>query len=264
VTSPFDAPIGNPPTLEWVAITSLSIDSDYQRSTEASTSKKLIRDIAKAWDWRLFQPLSVSRRIDGSLWVVDGQHRLAAAGLRGDMPHLPCVISSQDSKLGEARAFVGLNKKRRALGAVDVFKALLVTGHPESVEVMQILRDAGLTIAGHSNYGYWKPGEIYCVPGLASAHRRWGEAVTRNAVTALSEAFDGQVLQFAGQLLRGLVVVFGTAGKEPGFDKAKFVARLGKNTQAQWIRKMRERQIAHDENTATAMANAMIEAYRLA
>jgi hypothetical protein len=51
-------------------------------------SQALIRQIARHWDWDLCLPLVVSRRADGSLYVIDGQHRLAAARIRGDIDHL--------------------------------------------------------------------------------------------------------------------------------------------------------------------------------
>jgi ParB-like chromosome segregation protein Spo0J len=52
--------------------------------------------------------------------VVDGQHRLAAATLRGDIAHLPCVITSLMPTLGdEAAAFVALNQNRKPLQPLD-------------------------------------------------------------------------------------------------------------------------------------------------
>ena len=44
----------------------------------------------------------VARRSDGGLYVVDGQHRMAAAILRRDIGQLPCVISSYASAGDEA------------------------------------------------------------------------------------------------------------------------------------------------------------------
>ena len=90
--SALPAPLGNPPTLEWVALDRLLVDDSYQRRADDGRSKVLIGQIARGWDWRLYQPLSVSRRAGGELFVVDGQHRLAAARMRGDIPHLPVVI----------------------------------------------------------------------------------------------------------------------------------------------------------------------------
>jgi hypothetical protein len=86
--------LGSPPSLEFRTLAELKVDDTYQRSLETDPSQRLIRRIAQFWDWGLCQPLAVARRQDGSLMVVDGQHRLAAATLRGDIAHLPCVITS--------------------------------------------------------------------------------------------------------------------------------------------------------------------------
>jgi hypothetical protein len=89
--------VGQRPTLEFRRLCDLKIDPSYQRSIEIGTSQTLIRRIAMFWDWSLCQPLAVARRADGALMVVDGQHRLAAARLRGDIYDLPCVITAYES-----------------------------------------------------------------------------------------------------------------------------------------------------------------------
>lgn len=90
--------LGTPPSIEWVAINDLKIDMSYQRSIEAETSQRLIASIVARWDWRLCMPLAVSRREEGR-FVIDGQHRHAAARLRGDIAHLPCCIATYDGRL---------------------------------------------------------------------------------------------------------------------------------------------------------------------
>jgi ParB-like chromosome segregation protein Spo0J len=67
------------------------------------------------WDWSLCQPLAVAKRDDGGLMVVDGQHRLEAARLRGDIEDLPCVVTAYRNAGDEAAAFVALNQQRRPL-----------------------------------------------------------------------------------------------------------------------------------------------------
>jgi hypothetical protein len=90
-------PLGSLPVLQYCSPDQLLIDESYQRSLEAANSQTLIRRIAMHWDWGLCQPLFVARRADGSLYVVDGQHRLEAAKLRGDIWQLPCVVTSFES-----------------------------------------------------------------------------------------------------------------------------------------------------------------------
>lgn len=260
--SDFNPPIGEPPVLEWVNLADLNIDGAYQRGLDSRSSQDLIAGITKNWDWRLCQPLSVSRRDDDSLWVVDGQHRLVGARGRNDIPRLPCVIVPQATQKDEAETFIKLNKRRRALNSVDVFKASLAAGNPEATEVSRLIADAGLTIAPHSNYTAWKPAMIFCVPGIASAYRRFGSNVTSNALVALQEAFSEQVLRYAGQILRGLFMFYAGEGKKAGFDPDAFIDRLSMNTQQQWMRKAHERIARTGESIGPAICGVLTDAYK--
>lgn len=260
---PFDAPIGAPPTLEWVSVTAIGVDPAYQRATDNEASQKLIRKIARQWDWNLCQPLSLTRRADGSMWAVDGQHRHAAAQLRGDIPHLPCVIARYPTTADEAAAFVALNKQRKPLNAVDLFKAALAAGDAEAHAVMHVITEAGLRIAPHSNYHNWKPGMIYCVPGVVRAWRSRGPVVTANALGALASAFGGQVLQFGGLMLDGLYDVFiNPTAEAEGFDLDLFIVTLQRRSQAEWLRAGRYIQNEGHLSRAQSIAKAMLDAYR--
>ena len=128
-------PLGSLPVLQYCSPDQLSIDESYQRSLESENSRTLIRKIAMYWDWGLCQPLFVARRSDGKLYVVDGQHRLAAAKLRGDIWQLPCVVTHFDSAADEAASFVALNQQRRPLTQVELFKAALSAGDEEALTI---------------------------------------------------------------------------------------------------------------------------------
>lgn len=258
----FNPAIGDPPAMEWVALDELYVDESYQRKIEARSSQELIRNIAKDWDWRLCQPLSVGRRPDDTLAVMDGQHRLTAAKMRSDIPRLPCVIFDQPSVEDEAKTFVKLNKRRRSLNSVDVFRASIAAGSAESSEVMALIQKSGLVLAPHSNYTAWQPRMIYCVPGIASAYRRYGPLTIDQGLSALADAFDGNILRYAGQILRSLFVFLATDGRDPDFKLEAFVDRLSMNTQQQWVRKMNEWIARTGQGSNIALTNVFRDAYR--
>lgn len=70
--SQWPAAKGMPPSIENRHPSELNIDDSYQRSTDTGASQALIKKIANGWDWRMCMPLVVSKRDDGSLWVIDG------------------------------------------------------------------------------------------------------------------------------------------------------------------------------------------------
>lgn len=231
--------LGSPPTLEWRAVGELLIDPVYQRSVETGASQTLIRKIAMFWDWGYCQPLAVSRRPDGALAIVDGQHRACAAKLRGDIPHLPCVITSYSSAGDEAAAFVALNQLRRPLNALDIFRAALAAEDAEAKMIAAAINDAGLRLAAHSNYTAWKPGEIANIGGIQRAVRGKGEPAVRVALRALALAWPDQVLQYGGSVFPGFVAVavdeFRLRG-EPHQTVAELSALAGSCAQADWRR----------------------------
>ena len=72
---------GRRPVLQNCSFAELEIDPEYQRSIDTSRSQRLIRSIARDWDWRLCQPLVVARRRGVDVLhdqVARGRARLAS------------------------------------------------------------------------------------------------------------------------------------------------------------------------------------------
>ena len=200
-----NAPLGRMPVLQFMGPCELQIDAAYQRSIESGESKTLIRKIAQHWNWDLCQPLVVARRPDGGLFVIDGQHRLEAAKLRRDIAQLPCVVVDYSSAADEAASFVHLNQQRRPLGALDLFKAALASDDPEATAIAAAMEAAGLSLAAHSNFTAWKPGQVAIIGGIQRQWRREGAAVTGEALQVLATAFAGEILRYAGTVWPGTV-----------------------------------------------------------
>lgn len=200
-------PLGRRPVLQNCLLDELAIDPTYQRSIDNGPSQALIRRIAQFWNWDLCLPLVVARRPDGALFVVDGQHRLSAARLRREITDLPCVITEYRDPAAEAASFVQLNQSRRALSAIDIFRASLASGDGEAATIAAILAAHGLSIAPHSNYRSWKPGHVSNISGLIAALRQYGPDVFFAAAKILSAAFGGQVLRYAGTIWPGIVAM---------------------------------------------------------
>ncbi|WP_370179928.1 DUF6551 family protein [Alteriqipengyuania sp.] len=247
-------PLGRMPVLQFMPPAELAIDGSYQRSIEARESQALIRRIAQHWNWDLCQPLVVSRRAGengGGLFVIDGQHRLAAARLRGDIAQLPCVVIDYASAGDEAASFVHLNQQRRPLGALDLFKAALASEDEEARAIMAALGEAGLSLAAHGNHIAWKPGQLAIIGGIQRSWRREGARVTSEALQVLGAAFAGTILQYAGTVWPGIVAVCAEQMAEdrdfPAGDFAKFTAELGAIGQQELRKRVLERSGARPE-----------------
>lgn len=214
----FPPVLGTPPSIEWVLVNDLIVDGEYQRSIESETSRRLIAAIAAHWDWRLCMPLAVSRRDDGR-YVIDGQHRLAAAKMRPDIPHLPCCIASYDGPADEAAMFVAANRARRAINRLDDFHAALVAGDEDALEINRVVQAAGLKVSRQTGSQAWIPGEVAFTSSIATVMGRHGEELVLEALTAISEAFAGQVLSNGASVFLGLTRIL--AAPPEGLDNLR-------------------------------------------
>jgi hypothetical protein len=200
--------VGNPPSLEWLAVGQLQVDPAYQRATDGHHSRRIIVGMVKCWDWKLCQPLVVTRRADNGLFVLDGQHRLMGASERGDIPHLPCAVIPAISAEEEAAAFVKLNTARQKLSQADLFAGMLAAGDAEAHLVDTIMCETGWRIVRHANTAAYKPGDLACAPRLAKLVKSSGEASVRNALAALREAYPETVVRNGARTIEALVRIY--------------------------------------------------------
>lgn len=252
-------PLGLRPSLENARIGDLNVDQVYQRSIEGGPSQTLIRRIAMFWDWSLFHPLAVSRRADGSLWVVDGQHRLAAARLRSDIYDLPCVVSSYASAADEAASFVAMNVQRRALSALDLFRAAVAASDEHAEAIISLLDRAGLTLAPHMNHISWKPGMVSNIGGIQRCFKAHGRELTGRALLALSQGFEGQVLRYCGTIFGGIAHLLARLGKDADFELLVMV--LAGASQADWMGEVKLERAATDSKWEAAAGAVLRRAY---
>lgn len=248
--------LGTPPSIEWVSISDLLVDGDYQRSIENDTSRRLIASIAAHWDWRLCMPLAVSRRHDGR-YVIDGQHRMAAAKLRPDIPHLPCCIAAYDGPADEAAMFVAANRARKAISRLDDFHAALVAGDEDAIEVNRIVEAAGLRVSRHTRSQAWIPGEVAFTSSIAAVLGKHGEDLVLDALSAMANAFAGQIMSSGAPVFAGLTRIL--VRPPEGLDRARLFRALQMFDTKGWADFVKG---ARGPNMrAQAMRAAILEAY---
>lgn len=247
---------GTPPSIEWVSTGDLMVDGDYQRSIENNSSRRLIASIASHWDWRLCMPLAVSRRADRR-FVIDGQHRLAAARLRPDIAHLPCCIATYEGPADEAAMFVAANRARRAINRLDDFHAALVTGDEDAVEINRVVEAAGLRVSRQTGSQSWQPGEVAFTSSIASVLGRYGEELVLEALAAIADAFKGQVLSNGASVFLGLARIL--VMPPEGLDRGRLLKSLNAFDMKAWGRFVQG--VKGGDMRAQAMRAAILEAY---
>jgi ParB-like chromosome segregation protein Spo0J len=124
--------------IENLEIEGLKVDPRYQRTVSVSMVKRL----ANGWDDLAAGVIIASRRKDGEVVLLDGQHRVAAAIQRGKKA-LVAVVYDGLSVKDEARMFTLINTNRRAVQKTTQFKARLLYGEPTATRIAGLLADVG-------------------------------------------------------------------------------------------------------------------------
>lgn len=239
---------GNPPSVENRSPTELRLDDSYQRSTDNGASKALIKRIATGWDWRMCLPLVVSKRDDGSLWVIDGQHRLAAALLRGDIQFLPCCVGVYGSVADEAAMFVAMNRARKPMNRLDDFHAAIASGDSEAIEITKLITDAGFTVSRKTGSQSWRPGEVAFTSAISKVLRKHGAKVCADALRTMQEAWPGEVLNAGASMFTALTKL--AISPPVGFDHDRLFRALRKRTQREWASFLNETKGGGDDRAA--------------
>lgn len=182
----------------------IGIPEEYQRELLAAHC----REIAVHWDWRKYQPITVSMRPDGSFWCVDGQHRLSGALLRGDIDRLPCWVVEMAGSQEEACTWVALNKNRKRVKPTDEFKAFAIARHPGQEWLNGFFNMRGLKLSGGTNPGPNEcSGITACMKRLNGKDLTGGQRAITETFNILESAWGGQRRVYSGRMVEGMLRV---------------------------------------------------------
>lgn len=183
--------------LEYIDKNILQIDHVYQRNPV----KAKVDILTKKWEWRHCGVLVVAERVDDSLWVIDGQHRLAAAKRRPEIQTMPCVIFRSLGQQAEASEFLGANINRKPLTAIERHKAAVVAQIPESHAVQKLCDELGMRIVNTVSAA----NEIKCIGVLTQLVEEHGEEFARDALGLCLRMCSQDNAQVESRFLRAMM-----------------------------------------------------------
>ena len=138
----FPPPTGKEGECLRIKIRLLHVDEEYQRGEKSDHA----RQIAQKWNWNAVKVITVAKR-DGKLWVVDGQHIVCAARMRGDIEELWCyVIADMESRVNEAMASFMTNNNRRRPSLIENHHTLIAANDAKACDIEQIVTQRGYEI----------------------------------------------------------------------------------------------------------------------
>lgn len=146
--TPDSAYINRPGVFMTIPIADLKIDTEYQRPL---TGFRVDR-IKENWSWIACGAVTVALRGEGSgnYFVIDGQHRVAAAE-RAGITELPCLVFETTTSIDEAQGFLDVNTARKAMSVLDRYRALLTIGDPIALKTKSLLEIANRDPSDKSN-----------------------------------------------------------------------------------------------------------------
>jgi hypothetical protein len=164
-------------------IEELQIDKHYQRHC---IRQWLVDWIAAHFDPNALGFIFVARRTDGSLWVVDGQHRLLAVEKLG-WTHVDCEVFDSQGRRHEAVLFRERNGDRAKVSSLEMFKAGVTGRDPEAVAILATVEEQGYKIG--KTGGGRDDKMIECVGTLQSIYRAGGCDLLRTVLRIINAAW---------------------------------------------------------------------------
>lgn len=232
----------------WLPVKSLRVDPTYQRPLD----NQRVRRMAKEFDLDALGTIEVSRRNDGQLFVIDGQHRISALFVIGfGEEKVPCLIHYGLSLEEEARIFRMRNTAVRP-NSFAMFRAELAEGGNEAVDIEQTVRRCGLEITQGANRG-----TIQAVSALRRVYRNTGGLVLERTLRLIISAWGTQSFNFQADLLVALALVQKRYGVE--LDRDRLIHQLGTVTANSLLAQARATKVNITASSGSLWAQALPE-----
>lgn len=244
------APEVKAPDIRVVPIDLIKIDSTYQRDLEVARVRRLVGN----WNPQLVGVLILSAR-GGSLWCVDGQHRLAAMREMG-IEHVEAKVLDGLAQTQEAGLFVDYNNARKTLSVWDAFKAEVVAQVPDALEIVRIVNSAGFLLAQAAG-----PRHIQALQAVRRLYRLGGEDLLRLTLQTIRSMWSSDRLALSARVMGGLGLFYYGFFAEPIFKHERLVGILEVTPPVAFLRAAQ--QIQYERMATGASAFAVAEALRV-
>lgn len=162
---------------------------DYQRQV----NKDWVSKLAREYDFGQHEPMRISRRLDGSLWVMDGMHRTLAIRARVGEKHqaIPTRVYVFEglTREQEATKFIIWNGAVKQLTATHMFPAMVASGDADAAEILRVVTKYGYEV---STASYPTNGKLLSPPlrKISQVVGPTGLSPLEETVAVIAEAFQ--------------------------------------------------------------------------
>lgn len=245
--------IGERPTLDWIGIDAIEVDSNYQRELKPNLVDKILR----TFTWAKFGAIVLSRQADGKFTVVEGQHRWKAASLHPDVTEVPAVIVTHDDIAGEAQSFLAINRDRMAVTTVEQYWAGLTAGDEKVLAISRVLHAAGCDVVPAQ--GHYRPNLTNSITAIDRCLQRYGHGATRRALLVIRAAWPDEAKALRGVLITALARII--RANEKTIADAEIVKAIRQESFAKLTAHAEAFRKLSGGSSETALARTLTELY---
>jgi hypothetical protein len=219
--------------IEHFTLEELTVDSAVQRSVD----QKWVNDRTDKTDEdgkvikRRFKPealgvIVVSRRRNGTIHIIDGQHRATLCRQMNYTEPMACLVYSGLCQADEAAMFRVLNDRRK-VNVIDLFRVRVVEGDPVATELSDVLDKEGWIVQPNKTQG-----SFAAVSALEKVYKGWGPTETANRgacetlMSVITKAWGLDPHGARAEIITGLGLLLTYHGNK--VDVGKLVTELGR------------------------------------
>jgi hypothetical protein len=200
-----------------IHIGELHVDPIVQRALDPNRAQQL----ADKFDPNAMGALVVSRRDDNKYFVIDGQHRHAAAILVGYNGKLNCIVHHGLPLEREAELFLRLNDSK-LVQAIDKFRVRVLAREPDARAISDVLEKQGWRVACASSPGSFAAvsaaEKVYSGAGVLTDKKPHPELV-QAAIFTVTKAWGHASAGANAAIVGGLGQLYARFGDEVDIEK---------------------------------------------
>jgi len=179
--------IESEPRYERLDSSMLHADLPYQNVFDQSIVDKIVNEFSKS----LLRPLEVSYR-DGQYNVIDGKHRLTGIKELEKLTNVkipvPCWVHYGLTSEGECKLFVDLEKEKRSIGSMELYKAAYEANDDFTVNFVDTIRKVGFIFDFCSTS---KNGRVHMTTTPSKVLDKLGQVDFERFLTLLYDTWNG-------------------------------------------------------------------------
>lgn len=232
-------------------VTDMFVDFESQGGYARALNANRAKYLTENFNSNAVGTIYVSLRNDGSLAVLDGQHRIYAA-IQNGLRTLDAYVYADLTIEQEAdlyRMFGDYLKQR----PVDRFLAAIRAKDADALAIAAVLAEYDLNVVvstkGHG---------IHAVDAVQGIVNKYGLSMLRLVLAFLVEAFGNNAVALNGSTLKGAAMFLDRFSAHPKFNHKRLMARLNRGGYAQYEQRAKAVKIAERCDSSSAWGRAFM------